>query len=482
MLKKFFITILLLIVVFAAVILFNTFRYGKKLTQYTAAASTELPDSAISHLRQSIRIKTISWGNNKPADTAEFLAFREFLQNSYPLVHSKLELQTFGGFTYLFKWAGKDSTAQPFVLMGHYDVVPVEEAALAKWTVQPFSGDLKDNIVWGRGAVDDKGSVIAILEATEKLLSENFIPERNVFISLGHNEEIGGIGGAEDVAKWFKQNNIKPALVLDEGGMITKKLKYTQKPVALLSTAEKGYISFELKVEIPGGHSSQPARETAIDVMNKALFKLRKEQMPAVFSEPVTEMFRRLGSELPFKEKMAFANQWAFKNLIASSVENDGQQNAIFRTTLVPTIINAGIKDNVIPSVATAVVNGRILPGQSIEEVEAFMKKQIADDRVVIKRMNGEYYKAPGITPSDSKAFQFVESVTGKTIKDIVPVPFQLMGTTDSRYFQDYSDGVIRFIPYTDVKGYHGIDEQINLDDFRQMVFFYAVFLKEIKK
>lgn len=482
MLKKFFVTLLVVLLAFAGIILFNTFRYGKKLPQYQAMTVTDLPDSAISHLQQSIRIKTVSWGNNKPADTAEFIAFQKFLQSSYPLVHSKLSLQTFGAFTYLFKWTGKDSTSQPFVLMGHYDVVPVEEAAISKWTAQPFGGDLKDNKVWGRGAVDDKGAVIAILEATEKLLGENFIPERTVYISLGHNEEIGGIGGAEDVAKWFKQNNIKPALVLDEGGMITRKLKYTSKPVALISTAEKGYISFELKAEIPGGHSSQPAKETAIDVMNKALYKLRKEQMPAVFTEPVTEMFNRIGTELPFKERMAFANQWAFKNMISSAAESDGQQNAIFHTTLVPTIINAGIKDNVIPSVVTAVVNGRILPGQTIEDVEGFMKKQLDDDRVVIKRMNAEYYKAPGITPSDSKAFLFVESVAGKTISNVVPVPFQLMGTTDSRHFQDNSDGVIRFIPFTDIKGYHGIDEQIDIEDFKQMVFFYSVFLKEIKK
>lgn len=481
MLKKILATLFILIIIFAAIILINTYRYGKTLPVLTAMSVPKLPDSSVDHLQQSIRIQTISWGGDKPIDSSAFLSFKEFLKTTYPLVHSKLSLQTFGQFTYLFKWTGNDSTISPYVLMAHYDVVPVEEAALSKWTVQPFSGEIKDNNIWGRGAADDKGSVIAILESIEKLLKENYRPARTVYISLGHNEEIGGVGGAMDVAAWFLQNKIRPALVLDEGGMITHAIKNITRPVALLSTAEKGYISFELKVEIPGGHSSQPAKQTAIDVMSKALTQLRTKQMPAKFSEPVNEMFNRLGTQLPFSQRMAFANQWLFKSLIVSKVEDDPQQNAIFHTTVVPTIINAGIKDNVIPSVATAIVNSRILPGESIEDVERFMKTTIDDERVVIKRMNADFYTTPTITPTDSKAFQYVESIAGKTIKDVIVVPFQLMGTTDGRHFQDNSDGVIRFTPFTDVKGYHGIDEHISLADFKQMIFFYTNFITDIK-
>jgi len=481
MLKKTITILFVLIIVFAAIILINTYRYGKKLPVLTAMSVPELPDSAIEHLQQAIRIQTISWGGNKPIDSSAFLSFKEFLRSAYPLVHSKLSLQIFGQYTYLFKWTGTDSTISPYVLMGHYDVVPVEEAALSKWTVQPFSGEIKDNNIWGRGTADDKGSVIAILEAVEKLLKENYKPARTVYISFGHNEEIGGIGGAMDVAAWFKQNKIRPALVLDEGGMITRSIKNITRPVALLSTAEKGYISFELKVEVPGGHSSQPAKQTAIDILSEALTKLRSKQMPAKFSEPVNEMFNRLGTQLPFSQRMAFANQWLFKSLIVSQVENDPQQNAIFPTTVVPTIINAGVKDNVIPSVATGIVNSRILPGETIDGVENFMKKMISDERITIKRLYAEFYTEPAITPSNSKAFQYVESIAGKTIKDVIVVPFQLMGTTDGRYFQDNSDGVIRFIPYTDVKGYHGIDEHISLTDLKQMIFFYSSFITGIK-
>ncbi len=481
MFKKILLGILATLIVVTGLILFKTFRYGKDMPVQTASGHGNMPDSAVAHLQKAITHKTISWGGNRAADTSEFMAFKNFLVRTYPLVHSRLSLQEFGGFTYLYKWEGKNSSLPPYVLMAHYDVVPVEEAALSKWTCQPFGGELKDDKVWGRGAVDDKASVIAMLEAVEKLLQENFTPDRTVYVSLGHNEEIGGIGGAEEVAKWFRQNNIKPALVLDEGGMITKTMKYTDRPVALISTAEKGYMSFELKVELAGGHSSQPKQETAIDVLNKALVNLRKLQMPVHFTEPVEEMFLRLGKQIPFKERMAFANRWLFEKMIAKAAESDGQQNALFHTTLVPTLINAGIKDNVIPSVATAIVNCRLLPSETLDNVEAFMKKQMADDRVAIRRLNEEFYNAPAITSFTGKGFQHVEGLVYKTVKDVLPVPFQLMGTTDSRHFQDISEAVIRFTPFTDVKGYHGIDEHIELADFRQMIFFYTLFLKEAR-
>jgi carboxypeptidase PM20D1 len=479
MFKKILLGILAILIVVIGIILFKTFRFGKDMPVQTVTEHGRMPDSAVAHLQKAITHKTISWGGNRPTDTSEFMAFKNFLVRTYPLVHSRLSLQEFGGFTNLYKWEGKNSSLPPYVLMAHYDVVPVEEAALSKWTCRPFGGELKDDKVWGRGAVDDKASVIAILEAVEKLLQENFTPDRTVYVSLGHNEEIGGIGGAGEVAKWFRQNNIKPALVLDEGGMITKTMKYTDRPVALISTAEKGYMSFELKVEQAGGHSSQPKQETAIDVLNKALVNLRKLQMPVHFTEPVEEMFLRLGKQMPFKERMAFANRWLFEKMIAKAAESDGQQNALFHTTLVPTLISAGIKDNVIPSVATAIVNCRLLPGETLDNVEAFMKKQMADERVAIRRLNDEFYNAPTITSFTGKGFQHVEALVYKTVKDVLPVPFQLMGTTDSRHFQDISEAVIRFTPFTDVKGYHGIDEHIELADFRQMIFFYTLFLKE---
>lgn len=481
MFKKILLGLLSIVVILAAVILFNTFRYGKDVPLKTALPQSPLPDSAIAHLQKAITIKTISWSVDKPVDTAAFEAFGQFLKTAYPLVFQKVKLQTFSNFTMLLQWQGKNTSLPPYILMGHYDVVPVEDSAVSKWIAKPFGGELKDDKIWGRGTVDDKGSVIAILEAAEKLLAENFQPERTIYFSFGHNEEIGGNKGASEVAAWFKNNHIQPEIVLDEGGMITRSFATISRPVALISTAEKGFISFQLQAEIEGGHSSQPAKETAIDVLSKALVKLREEQMPAKFTEPANEMFLRLGNQLPFVQRMALANKWLFESTIISMAQADPRQNALLHTTIVPTILQSGIKDNVIPSIATATVNSRVLPGDKVEDVEAFMKTKINDDRIKITRLSEGNYTTPVITPVTSKAFTYTEKIVYETVKDALPAPLQLMGATDSRHFQGIATGIVKFTPFTDVSGYHGINEFLSVNDYRQMIFFYAQFIREAR-
>ncbi|HRH59126.1 MAG TPA: M20/M25/M40 family metallo-hydrolase [Chitinophagaceae bacterium] len=479
MFKKILLGLLSIIIILAAIILFNTFRYEKDVPLKTALPQPPLPDSAIAHLQKAITIKTISWAIDKPIDTAAFEAFDNFLKTAYPLVFQKMKLQTFSNFTMLLQWQGKNTALHPYVLMAHYDVVPVEDSAVSKWNADPFGGELKDDKIWGRGTIDDKGCVIAILEAAEKLIAENFQPEQTIYFSFGHNEEIGGNQGTSEVAAWFKNNKIQPEIVLDEGGMITKSFKTITRPVALISTAEKGFISFQLQAEIQGGHSSQPAKETAIDVLSKALVKLREEQMPPKFTAPVDEMFLRLGNQLPFVQRMALANRWLFQSTIISMAQADPRQNAMLHTTIVPTIFQSGIKDNVIPSVATATVNSRVLPGDDVDAVEAFMKTKINDDRIKITRLSEGFYTTPTITPVDSKAFTYTEKIVYETVKDALPSPLQLMGATDSRYFQGIATGIVKFTPFTDVSGYHGINEFLNVSDFRQMIFFYAQFIRE---
>jgi len=469
----------ILLLVLVAIVLVNTFRFGHPIPKKAALNQPPINDSAIAHMQEAIRIKTISYADTIPIDTAAYLRFRQFLETAYPLVHQKLNRQIFHDFSYLFTWKGTNPSLKPYVLMAHTDVVPVEGSTENKWTHAPFGGEVADGQIWGRGAADDKGSAITILEAAEGLLRKNFIPERTIYLSFGHDEEIIGGIGARSIANWFKENNIHPELVLDEGGEITlEQFPGLNRPIAAIGVAEKGYLSFELSVEKTGGHSSMPENETAIDILTKALVNLREKQMPYHVTAPMADLLARIGPGLPFMERMAISNQWLFGSLLRKKFESDHVTNSLFHTTIVPTIITTGVKDNVIPTRAVAIVNCRNLPVDKQDDVIAFMKKQINDDRIHIKsfKANGE---ASPITVTDGPAFKKVEEISYKVMPDVIPVPYLLMGGTDSKHFSAVSDGVLKFVPSIDTKGYHGIDERLSLEDYKRMIFFYTLIISE---
>jgi len=379
----------------------------------------------------------------------------------------------------LYKWVGKNASLKPYIIMAHQDVVPIEEASRKLWTVEPFEGVVKENFIWGRGTTDDKINLISIMEAAEKLVKENFQPERTIYFAFGHDEEVGGTG-AIAIAKWFKENNIEAELVIDEGGIITKeKLPGITKPVALIGNAEKGYFSLELSVELSGGHSSMPANETAIDILTKALVKLRAKPFEPKLSESVQGMMKSLGPEMPFVQKMAFANPWLFKSLIIGTYEKSAASNAMIRTTLVPTIINAGIKDNVIPTVAKATINMRLLPGDKSEVIKEQLKKIIDDDRVKFKNLLVN--EASNVTPYTGEAFNHVSSTIKQSLPDVLSTPFLMIGATDSRHFQEVSPNIIKFSPMIDPIGFHGIDERVSLESFKTSIFFFENLMRNTK-
>lgn len=478
MTKKILLSLLGLLIVLLAVLLINTFRFKSAAVEGEEALAIGNHDSAAAHLSRAIQIKTISFGDTLAIDTAEFTQFRLFMESTYPLMHSKLERTVFGEFSYVFKWKGKDTTAAPQVLMAHLDVVPVEAIAESKWTHPPFSGLISQDTIWGRGAVDDKGAAIAIMEATEELLNENYTPERTTYICFGHDEEISGRRGAKVFSKWFADNNIKPAVVLDEGGMIdTQQFKDLKKPVAVIGTGEKGYVNIDLAVELPGGHSSMPLPETAIDILNTAISKVRAEQMPAIITPPVQELLGVTVASQSFFTKMVVANQWLFKGALVSQMEQSKQTNAMIHTTLVPTIVKAGIKDNVIPTIAKATFNSRILPGQTSDDVVEFVKKAVNDPRVSVSKQTISLMEPSTTTPSTHPAFKKLASITYKTVPNALVSPYLVVGATDSRYFRSFSDAVLNFTPIQDAKGFHGIDERIGVSDIKRMVSFYRLFI-----
>jgi carboxypeptidase PM20D1 len=456
------------------ILVFNTSQKSEPITSIAIEKIPAAGDSAIFHMSRAIQIKTVSKGDTLPIDTAEFVAFRQFLEGSYPLIHRQLKRQVFNEFSYLYEWKGKDSSLAPWVLMAHQDVVPVEGAAEKNWTVPSFGGVIKNDTIWGRGAVDDKSSLISIMEAVEKLLQQGFVPARTIYIAFGHDEEVAGRRGARAISTWMREQKIRPALVLDEGGQIdTEHFKEIDRPVAIIATGEKGYTNIDLSVEIPGGHSSMPSRETAIDVLNKAIAAVREKQMPGTITPVVEEMIRRTNAPGSFLKRMVTQNLWLTSPLVKMQMEKSKETNALIHTTLVPTIVQAGIKDNVIPTIAKATFNSRILQGQTSDDVLAFVKKAVNDDRVIIKKQTTSLFEPSPVTPFTDPTFISIEKILKKSDPNLVVTPFLWLGATDSRYFRDFSEAVLLFSAVQNIKGFHGIDERIGIKDLDRMIWFY---------
>jgi len=476
MIRKFFIGILLVFLLFAVYILFKTFTFTSNQLVVEPIQKVNIDAGAIGRFQEALRLKTISHENPANFDSSAFEAFNQFILERFPMVNEQLEHQYFNEYSHLYKWTGNDDSLKPIILMGHLDVVPI--ASPDKWTADPFGGEVKDNIIWGRGTIDDKFTVVGILEAAEMLIKEGFKPERTVYFSFGHDEEVGGGKGAVPIAAYLKKQGIEAEFVLDEGYAITQQLIPGIEPdVALIGIAEKGSTTIELKVDMVGGHSSQPAKETAIDVLAAAVAKLKANPLPAVLTGPMQGFMDQLGPEMGFVNKMAFANREIFKSIITGTYESaGGSGNALIRTTTSPTIFEAGIKENVIPTTARALVNFRIIPGQNADDVMNHVLQTIDDKRVKAEFTGFNGDPSP-VSPKEGPAY----SVINQTIKEVFPnvltAPNLVIGATDSRHFKEISKNIYRFVPYhinkDNIATFHGIDEHIPVEDYKDAIRFY---------
>ena len=474
--KQFLKIVGVLLLAIVGYILFTTFTFSSNQLEVVPVAHIPIEDAAIDRFKEALRIKTISHENPADFDSTAFRAFNQFLVNRYPSVDSLLEHQYFNEFSHLYKWPGKNEALKPVILMGHLDVVPI--ASPDKWSVDPFAGEEKDGIIWGRGTIDDKFTVIGILEAAELLLKEGFQPERTIYFSFGHDEEVSGTLGAIPIATFFKEQGIEAAMILDEGYAVTQGLiPGLSADVAMIGIAEKGSTTIALTVDMKGGHSSQPAKETAVDVLANAIVKLKANPMPAEFTEPMQGFMDQLGPEMGFVNKMAFANRALFQSIITGTYENaGGSGNALIRTTTAPTIFEAGIKENVTPTYAKAVVNFRIIPGQTGEDVMNHVVATIDDDRIETS-FQGFNDDPSKVSPKEGAAYNLINQTIKEIFPNVLTAPNLVLGATDSRHFKDISNNIYRFVPYHinegNIDSFHGVDERISVDDYKDAIRFY---------
>lgn len=441
-----------------------------------------ISDSVITHLSEAIQIRTISY-DNSPTDSKAMNDLHQLLERHFPLCHRYLKPEKVATHSLLYEWTGKQSDLPPIMLIAHLDVVPAEDSTA--WQNPPFSGLVKDGIVWGRGALDDKLSVWGALEAAEILLKQGFQPERTIYFGFGHDEEIGG-QGAKAIAALLKKRGITLGMILDEGMVITQGIAPAlSKPLASIGLAEKGYVSIQLTATSAGGHSSMPTPQTAVGILCRAVADLEANQMPQTLTPLTRQMFAAIGPETDMPLRAVFANQWLLEPVIKNALAKGNATNATTRTTTAPTMLQGSPKENVLAHQAKATINFRILPGETIDDVVNHIRKTIANDSIKIDTLpNGNN---PGkIANVQSAYYAHLVQTAKEVFPDAIIAPGLVVATTDARHYEQITDNAFRFLPITlskdDLSSIHGNNERIAVDNYKNLIRFYKRLMEnEIK-
>ena len=482
--KRVLLTLALIVVVLATVTLERTASFRSRQPQVIPVAVEPLDTAALARrLAGALRFKTVSFQDSTQFDAREFEGLHRYLRDSFPKLHAALKLEKVNGYGLLYEWTGWDPGLAPVVLLAHQDVVPVEPGTEGRWTEPPFAGRIAGGYVFGRGALDDKTSLVGLLEAVEHLVAAGAKPRHTVYLAFGYDEEVGGRRGAARIAELLASRNVHPEFVLDEGGALANGLVAgISAPVALIGIAEKGYVTVGLTAQAEGGHSSMPPDETAVGILAAAILRLEHDQMPRAIRGPTAAMFDYLGPEMSFGPRLVIANRWLLGGLLARKFGATPQGNAMLRTTTAPTVLQAGVKENVLPSSARALVNFRILPGDSVEGVVEHVRRAVHDSRVSVEPLPGTMTNASGVTSVDAEPFQLLARTIRQVVPGAVVTPWLVVGGTDSRYYARLTPNVLRFVGSAigkdDLRRVHGMDERVGVQAYAGAVQIYIQLLK----
>jgi len=472
----------ILVLILVTILVVKTVFYPSKQLNVGTVKAIEIDNESLQNLAKAISFQTVSHEDFSLTDTSQFVQLHAFIDSAYPFIFEHLEKEIHGNNALLYKWQGRNLTLKPMVLMAHQDVVPVVEE---NWEKGPFSGEIDNEFIWGRGTLDDKGSLISILEAVEKLLEEGVVPERTVYLAFGDDEEING-KGARALAATLKERGVEAEMVIDEGMVITSGIvPMIKDPVALVGTSEKGYLSVEITSKFAGGHSAMPQSETAISILSKALVKITENQFTPQFTPPVKGFLSYIGPEIPWPARIIFANQWLLGGVLKGIYTGSGPGNATVRTTTAPTMLHAGIKDNVLPTEAVATVNFRLLPGITSEKVIEHLNTVINDERVTVKVL-GSSKEPANVSPIDCEAFSVLNKTIMESFENTFVAPTLMTAGSDSYHYSEVSPHVYRFAPYLltseDMDRLHGDNERITIYNYKGMINFYYRLLKNFQE
>ncbi|MDD6021439.1 MAG: M20/M25/M40 family metallo-hydrolase [Acutalibacteraceae bacterium] len=443
------------------------------------------PERYRKHLSEAIRIKTISHANPEETDWAEFDKFREFLLSAYPLISQNLSLETVGRANLIFRWKGKDPSLDPIALLSHQDVVPLEDGTEDDWTHPAFDGFDDGEFIWGRGALDMKNHLIAVMEAVETLLEEGFEPERDVYLLFGENEEVMSTidSGAMKIVDTLKSRGVHLDSVLDEGGaMLPVNIKgvINNKILAGIGIAEKGYADFEISVRGKGGHSSQAPKHTAIGKLADVIKDIENHQFKANISENVFELFSEIGKNCTYPARLVTCNLRLLKPVMKAVMTQIPPAASFVRTTTGITMAEGSPTANVLPQKASITANFRMMPGTTVEDVEKHIKKVVRNKDIEVKLVKGK--NPSSFSPTDSRCFNIIKRLALAENENAIVAPFLVMGGTDAYHYQPICENIYRYAPFRASSELllttHGTNERLPVECVEDCVAFFKRYVR----
>lgn len=436
-------------------------------------------DAAVERFRALLRIPTVSRADVAEQDSGAFTRFRDALTELYPRLHAALEREVFDDGSLLYRWPGQ-GTGRPSVLMAHHDVVPADEPG---WRHDPFGAELTGDRIWARGTLDDKGALVALLEAIEGCVADGFVPAADLYVYSGSNEETFGLGAAHAV-DLLTGRGIRPGLVLDEGGAVAADaFPGLEGRVAYIGVAEKGIAGIQLSVQKPGGHAATPAANGATTTLARAILRLEEHPAPARLSPPVAAMLRAIAPRARGTQRRLFTRPERFRALLTRVLaRRGGEAAALVRTTRAVTRLSGSAGDNVIAERATASVNARIAVGSTVSRTAEEVRRAIRDDEVRVEVLYGD--DPSPVSPSDGPEWDRLVGAIAEVFPDAVPAPYVMMQASDSRHFARISDTVYRFLPFEmaaeERATLHAIDESIGVQNWTRGIRFFDALIRTL--